>query len=458
VSFADLSPGMTVIGQTPVGAHASDDIRIEKVDLLVDGRLHATDRTGPYAFSWDAGTVAPGAHTLELRAHDIAGNRTSASAVVNVVADGGADGLPPGWLTHDIGHVGPAGATRWDGGLVSIDAGGADIWGTADGFRFAYQHASGDIDIIARVASLQGAEPWAKAGVMIRAAADPGAAHAFMLVSSTRGLAFQRRVSAGSVSTHTAGPSAPAPYWVRLVRTGHLFTAYASPDGDTWSVVGSDWVPMAADVLVGLAVTSHTTASLASATFDGLSIVAPQSLPAPWASADIGTVGISGSASAAGGTFAVTGAGADVWGAIDAFHFVWQPLDGDGAIVARLASLTSAHDWTKAGVMVRGGLDPASAHAYMLVSGSRGVAFQRRTSAGSATTHTGATGGEWRWLRLVRHGNLVVASVSHDGATWVEAGRDTISLPATVYIGLAVTSHDASRLATGTFDNVLVER
>ena len=46
------------------------------------------------------------------------------------------------------------------------------------------------------------------------------------------------------------------------------------------------------------------------------------SVPAPWASTDIGAVGLAGSAAENGGQFAVYGSGADIWGSADAFHYV----------------------------------------------------------------------------------------------------------------------------------------
>jgi len=45
-------------------------------------------------------------------------------------------------------------------------------------------------------------------------------------------------------------------------------------------------------------------------------------LPSPWRNRDVGPVAIAGSASYSGGTFTVTGSGADIWSTADEFHFV----------------------------------------------------------------------------------------------------------------------------------------
>ena len=71
---------------------------------------------------------------------------------------------------------------------------------------------------------------------------------------------------------HSAGTMSAAPRWVKLQRSGNLFSAYESADGVTWTLVGTETIPMAATVYVGLAVTSHTTAASATCTFDNVSI------------------------------------------------------------------------------------------------------------------------------------------------------------------------------------------
>jgi hypothetical protein len=183
----------------------------------------------------------------------------------------------------------------------------------------------------------------------------------------------------------------------------------------------------------------------------------PAPLPSGWQSRDIGDVGVAGSASESSGTFTIRGAGADVWGTADAFHVAYRTLSGNATIVARVAAISGTQAWTKIGVMIRGSASPGSAHAFMIVSISKGLAFQRRTADGGLSTHTsGGTGTAPRWVRLARDGSTIVASVSSDGVAWSEVGRDTFAMPSTVLVGLAASSHDRTRLATGTFDRVTI--
>jgi phosphatidylserine/phosphatidylglycerophosphate/cardiolipin synthase-like enzyme/regulation of enolase protein 1 (concanavalin A-like superfamily) len=373
--------------------------------------------------------------------------------------------LPTGWQSHDIGAVGTTGSASESGATFTVRGAGADVWGTADAFHYAYRSLSGDGTITARVSSVGGSEAWTKVGVMIRASSASNAAHAFMLVSTGKGLAFQRRTSSGATSVHTSGGSGTAPRWVRLRRTGNAITASVSSDGASWTEVGSDTFTMPADVLVGLAVSSHSAGVLATGTFDHVAVDAgtstppppPTALPTGWESGDIGAVGAAGSASESSGTFTVTGGGEDVWGTVDAFHFAYRALPGDGTITARVASLSGSEAWTKVGVMIRGSTSPQSAHAFILVSAAKGIAFQRRTADANVSTHTsGGAGVAPKWVRLTRGGNSISAYVSTDGVSWFLVGSDTFAMPADALVGLAVTSHDSGRLATGTFQNVTV--
>ena len=119
--------------------------------------------------------------------------------------------------------------------------------------------------------------------------------------------------------------------------------------------------------------------------------------------------------------------------------------------------MTGTQVWTKAGVMIRDSIDPASAHAFMLVSVGRGLALQYRPSTGAATAHvSGGTGTAPRWVRLTRAGSTLTGSVSTNGTTWTTVGQVNVTLGASVWVGLAVSSHDAASLSTATFDNVIV--
>jgi regulation of enolase protein 1 (concanavalin A-like superfamily) len=280
-----------------------------------------------------------------------------------------------------------------------------------------------------------------------------------MLVSPGKGVAFQRRAVDGADSAHTAGSFTAAPRWVRISRRGQTVQAFESADGLSWTLVGASSVALGATAHVGLAVSSHIAGTVAEAVFEHVRV--ESGTPSVWSNGDIGAVGRAGSASVNGASMAVAASGADIWGTADQFHYVYQPLVGDGTIVARVTGIQNTHQWVKAGVMIRGSLAADSAQAIMLVTpgGTKGLAFQRRVSDGGLSTSTGGGGGTApAWVRLVRTGNVITASRSADGVTWTVVGSDSFAMGQTVYVGIALSSHDNTVVATATFDNISITR
>ena len=377
-----------------------------------------------------------------------------------------AQATPDAWTTSNIGNpaiVGSASpiaptacvtATSSCPGFV-INAGGTDIWSASDEFVFVSTPLHGDGAIVARVRDLQQTDPWAKAGLMLRESLAAGSRHASIFVTPSQGVAFQRRTESNGLTTHTYGGSATSPRWLKLQRSGSLVTAYESPDGRSWTLVGSDTLAAGASLYVGIAVTSHNAWASTTATVTDVSVTA--ALSSDWSFADIGAPAISGSAASVGNTFGVAGSGADIWGASDQFAFVYQPILGDADIIAHVASLAAAHPWTKAGVMVRSSLSGDSAHAFAMVTGDNGVSFQGRPQPSGLSQQFGIlTGAAPAWLRIERRGVVVNAYTSADGSQWTPMGSAVVELSSPAYIGMAVTSHDASQIAAAVFDSVTV--
>ncbi len=250
----------------PISANAADTDGIQKVEFYDGIAKIGEDATAPYEFTWNG--ASRGTHQVSAIAVDTIGNSAQTAAVSVVVQ---ALPLPGGWKHTDIGDVGYPGDVIYTPGVFSISASGNDIWDNADAFHFVYQTLTGDGEIIARVASLENTDGWAKAGVMMRETLAAGSKHAFSLIAATQGDAFQRRPTTNGISVHTAGPGASAPFWVRLVRAGDVFTAYSSADGIDWRLIGSDTIPMNATIYAGLALTAHNDSTLGGAVLDNVS-------------------------------------------------------------------------------------------------------------------------------------------------------------------------------------------
>ena len=181
-------------------------------------------------------------------------------------------------MNVDIGRPKVAGGATVAGDAFTVSGGGTDISGKADQFHFVYQTVDGDLELVARVATIQQVHPGSKAGVMIRAALTAGSAHAFMAGSAARGWAFHRRLTANGSSVQTSGSFASPPGWVKLVRTADIFRAYESIDGSTWVLVGTETIQMGRTVYVGLAVTSNSARAVSTATYTNV-VVAPTAPP-----------------------------------------------------------------------------------------------------------------------------------------------------------------------------------
>lgn len=217
-----------------------------------------------------------GSYDVTLTVTDQYGTNTQKlSGFITYDPTGCCQSSAPGWSSEDIGGPSIAGTTCYQSTLnrFTVKASGADIWNTSDQFRFNDTTLNGDGQIIAKVSSLSGSSGWTKAGVMIRDTTTAGSKHAFMTVTPGYGVNMQYRTSTdGSSSTKQGASGATAPYWVKLIRAGNLFTAYASADGINWTKVDTATVVMKTNVRIGLALTNHDNAGLATAVFDSVSI------------------------------------------------------------------------------------------------------------------------------------------------------------------------------------------
>lgn len=143
-----------------------------------------------------------------------------------------------------------------------------------DDISFVHKAVTGDGTLTARLTAMAGyfpgtgpaaalsqlstgLDPWARAGIIVKASATPGAAYVALVATGDNGVRLEsdftssRRALVGAGSG--ADLSAAAPQWLRLSRTGDMFTGYASNDGVHWTAVGTQTVPgIASDAQAGL--------------------------------------------------------------------------------------------------------------------------------------------------------------------------------------------------------------
>jgi alpha-L-fucosidase len=238
------------------------------------GGTYTPVATGLTNLAYADTTAAPGVlYFYVVTATDAAGESVN-SAEVSAAR---ATTPSTNWLSQDIGAVGATGSFSQNNGVLTIQGSGADIWYSADEFRYAFQAVTGDYMMTARVTNQQNTAAWAKAGVMFRESLGADSKYVLNFMSPANGAALQQRTATGGSAegvANTGGLSVP--YWVRLVRLGNTFTAYRSPDGVNWTAFGSTTVSMNGSYYLGLAVCSVNDGTLNQSVFDNLSITTPQ--------------------------------------------------------------------------------------------------------------------------------------------------------------------------------------
>ncbi len=263
------------------------------------------------------------------------------TAVIPIALAGTATSNDPVTCAHGICQA--------EGQTVATGpAGGAVI----DNFYFVHQVLAGDGSITARVSALHGSaprqnlppglapppssEPWAKAGLMIKASTKPGSAYAAVMLTGDHGVRMQYDF------THDVAGSSVSASWLRLTRSGDSITGYESTDGRHWTAIGTvvlSGLPATAQAgmfvaspefqeAIGTGDGTFNTATQAAATYSHLALTGPGSR---WVATTVGaqspgsgpdkvthycnhvkcapSVPPAGSVHAAGGTFKVAGSG-----------------------------------------------------------------------------------------------------------------------------------------------------
>ena len=253
-------------------------------------QTYYTAYTSPDGNTW---TAVPGStQSLSMTGSLLAGlaitshNQGTGSAVtLDTLSVTPGEFQPPGicpstWNCADIGTVTPGpGGQNLSGSTWTVQGGGGDIWAAADSFHYTWQTLAADGTLSAEVSSQTDTDPYAKAGVMIRASSDPGSPYYAVYLTPGNGIVVQSRDAAGDNSIQETSVSGSTPVYLQITRTGTTFNAALSPDGVTWTPIagsGASLPNLAGSVLAGLAVTSHNTGALSTAVFNGV-IITPAS-------------------------------------------------------------------------------------------------------------------------------------------------------------------------------------
>ncbi len=180
-------------------------------------------------------------------------------------------------------------------------------------------------------------------------------------------------------------------------------------------------------------------------------------LPSPWRSADVGDVGILGSATYTDGTFTLTASGFDIMREADEHHYAYQNWQGDLDIIARIDGIENTRTWLKSGVVIRESLEPGSRMAGMLSAYDRGMLFVTREEPDTHGPLKREENRQVSWVRIIRTHNQFHGYISDDGNHWTHIETREIDMPETIHVGLALASHDNTELATAHFTHTTIQ-
>lgn len=176
------------------------------------------------------------------------------------------------FISADIGKGGVNGNAAYDSDANSfiVEASGGDIGHNQDAFHYVFREVAGDFVTVTKVDSLVAEEDWAKAGLMVRESFRPDSQYFATFIAKNVGILHQHRATIGGDSNWSKVDGVETPFWLKISRSGNLFTASYSLDGAQWNVVNEANLTLSETVLIGMAVTSHKEGALAYAEFSDL--------------------------------------------------------------------------------------------------------------------------------------------------------------------------------------------
>lgn len=277
-------------------ASVTSENSIKEVQFYSDDKIIGTVTTEPYKFTVE--NFKAGTYHFSAKAIDVNDLQTQATAVtvhINSLVDSGE------WLSTDIGKPNISGHTSVENNTVTVKGAGK-LKENKDTCHFAYQILVGDGEITAKIDNMTPIDNHAFAGLMIRESVGSDAKTVVVGLSHTKPYQWkEKNPLTGKETTYyrnafSAYMAARAEkggnidelsenldsleaakksgvqlindiefknldkfngYYLKLNRTGNVFTAYISSDGENWTYLGKKEVKMSEKVYMGMAVDSN---------------------------------------------------------------------------------------------------------------------------------------------------------------------------------------------------------
>lgn len=272
------------------------DEDVKKVEFYNNDKIIGVDNTAPYELSLMG--LTDGTYNISAKAINIRGEQTQAVAkkiYVNTASDLGK------WQSTDIGIPNIKGSAFITDGKLTIKGSGK-LESNADNCHFVYKQLRGNFDFMTKVDSITPVDNHAFSGIMVRNSLDADSANIALGISNTKAYEWKEtNPETGKTTSYYRNPfgvylcgrdsdggemDALAEnldnveaaqtssvqllrdiefkegleykgYYLRLIRKGSCFTAYASPDGNNWTLVGNKTLSLNKECYVGFAVDSN---------------------------------------------------------------------------------------------------------------------------------------------------------------------------------------------------------
>lgn len=383
------------------------------------------------------------------------------SVAAGAISLSSAQVVPDGSI--DIGTVGFPGSSSGSGSDWTVTGSGSDVYGSYDHFHFMHFNRTADVTVTCLVKDFTqpSHQGWRKGGIMFRAGLGQRVPHSFIQQTGW-GIAHQYRPceNCGSMSYHDGYSTSNT--WLRLVKEGNTVTSYVKRDGEYgFMKYFSHEVDLGAEFSIGLAVTSHDNAQIATMEVSDFEIsddVFSLSANTPTEVGDTGTYGRVKVQEVAEGIWSLSAAGAGIGGTADAMGFLDTEQTGDITATLHLEKLVRVNGESKGGLMMRATNDVDSPHVSLLVKSNDGITMFWRDAVGADTQSKRV--GVWEEdmeLRLVKTGDVVEASYKHAAAAeWYVLGTATVPLGASYNVGPAVSSAQHGQLTQLTVGELVV--
>ncbi|MBV9099517.1 MAG: PQQ-binding-like beta-propeller repeat protein [Candidatus Dormibacteraeota bacterium] len=402
---------------------------------------------------------------------------------------------PAGFTCQDIGGATPGGEAVNSDGSWTITASGTKIHDVSDSFRFVWQNATGDTQLVTELTQQSTQNSLPQAGLMLRQSADPASPFYAMVEYPNNNienqplpkiLVWYRPTWGGTAIEATKLYPAQLPRFMSIQRVGDTYYAATSSDGTNWlSLTGTTQTfAMPTTLMGGIAVDSGQNGTFGTATFTPMTAGAvtinalqpgfTHPCPQGWQCYGVGNPNPPGDQQmTAPGAFTLSGAGTGItsgvfatYGHSDQFQYVYQSAGGDQTIVAKFLGFgANPPNNAQSGLMVRATNDPGSPYYSVLAYGKGGGVVQWREDANITARFANvslpslAAG---TYIEIVRYTDpssnttTYSAATSPDGVNWtfVQSATAALNLGATPMYGLAASATAVNVNPTSSFSNV----